>query len=112
MAELPQIVHQRLKAPPSPGIHPDADVLTAFGERSLPGAERAVVLDHLAQCGDCREVLALALPESEAADFATKVNVPRGWFGWPQVRWALVAAVRSEERRVGKECRSRWSPYH
>src|SRR5258707_15500811 len=26
---------------------------------------------------------------------------------------ALVALVtRSEERRVGKECRSRWSPYH
>ena len=24
----------------------------------------------------------------------------------------LVAASRSEERRVGKECRSRWSPYH
>ena len=23
-----------------------------------------------------------------------------------------VAEVRSEERRVGKECRSRWSPYH
>ena len=23
-----------------------------------------------------------------------------------------VAAARSEERRVGKECRSRWSPYH
>ena len=22
------------------------------------------------------------------------------------------ADVRSEERRVGKECRSRWSPYH
>ena len=22
------------------------------------------------------------------------------------------AAVRSEERRVGKECISRWSPYH
>ena len=21
-------------------------------------------------------------------------------------------ACRSEERRVGKECRSRWSPYH
>jgi len=25
---------------------------------------------------------------------------------------ALVKALRSEERRVGKECRSRWSPYH
>src|ERR1041384_6005282 len=22
------------------------------------------------------------------------------------------AGIRSEERRVGKECRSRWSPYH
>ena len=25
---------------------------------------------------------------------------------------ASVILVRSEERRVGKECRSRWSPYH
>ena len=23
-----------------------------------------------------------------------------------------ITAFRSEERRVGKECRSRWSPYH
>ena len=23
-----------------------------------------------------------------------------------------LVVVRSEERRVGKECRSRWSPYH
>src|SRR2546422_6846801 len=30
-----------------------------------------------------------------------------------QVRAARTsAAIRSEERRVGKECRSRWSPYH
>ena len=26
--------------------------------------------------------------------------------------FALLALHRSEERRVGKECRSRWSPYH
>ena len=25
---------------------------------------------------------------------------------------ALRDYIRSEERRVGKECRSRWSPYH
>ena len=25
---------------------------------------------------------------------------------------ALASSLRSEERRVGKECRSRWSPYH
>ena len=24
----------------------------------------------------------------------------------------IIDAERSEERRVGKECRSRWSPYH
>src|SRR3989441_11243976 len=24
----------------------------------------------------------------------------------------IIQAERSEERRVGKECRSRWSPYH
>ena len=26
--------------------------------------------------------------------------------------WVSTSAYRSEERRVGKECRSRWSPYH
>src|SRR5256885_5877076 len=24
----------------------------------------------------------------------------------------MISSARSEERRVGKECRSRWSPYH
>src|SRR5688572_32190981 len=27
-------------------------------------------------------------------------------------RISLLGGFRSEERRVGKECRSRWSPYH
>src|ERR1051326_3968419 len=30
----------------------------------------------------------------------------------PELMHALEAQMRSEERRVGKECRSRWSPYH
>jgi len=29
-----------------------------------------------------------------------------------ETRGDVQEAVRSEERRVGKECRSRWSPYH
>ena len=28
------------------------------------------------------------------------------------VQYSLQLQARSEERRVGKECRSRWSPYH
>ena len=29
-----------------------------------------------------------------------------------RVRHPIYKKYRSEERRVGKECRSRWSPYH
>src|SRR3989454_11733350 len=32
--------------------------------------------------------------------------------GRPAARDQLERVHRSEERRVGKECRSRWSPYH
>ena len=31
---------------------------------------------------------------------------------YPRRHTLLAQGVRSEERRVGKECRSRWSPYH
>ena len=30
----------------------------------------------------------------------------------PDLQVKLIPITRSEERRVGKECRSRWSPYH
>ena len=32
--------------------------------------------------------------------------------GYGTIGGCLVYVYRSEERRVGKECRSRWSPYH
>ena len=35
----------------------------------------------------------------------------RPTFGWAAAQ-QLAPRSRSEERRVGKECRSRWSPYH
>ena len=41
------------------------------------------------------------------------VNTINGLFAVQELKgkkFSLV--VRSEERRVGKECRSRWSPYH
>ena len=31
---------------------------------------------------------------------------------WKEKTGDDVEVIRSEERRVGKECRSRWSPYH
>src|SRR5260370_4981526 len=40
-------------------------------------------------------------------------GVHRGLYCCPCARHhRLDRAERSEERRVGKECRSRWSPYH
>ena len=34
------------------------------------------------------------------------------WAEGYEPRFGLIYVDRSEERRVGKECRSRWSPYH
>jgi len=36
----------------------------------------------------------------------------RLYWNWPQDPETYSFVHRSEERRVGKECRSRWSPYH
>ena len=68
MQNVPKIVRERLKAAAPAVNHPDADLLTAFAEDSLPGVERDGVLEHLARCGACRDIVALALPEAEAGD--------------------------------------------
>ena len=43
--------------------------------------------------------------------FSGKVG-PIVGFRWKSNYYIRARAARSEERRVGKECRSRWSPYH
>src|SRR5256884_7758008 len=45
------------------------------------------------------------------SDWTIKQKPPFGVAGWTKDD-AAVLLYRSEERRVGKECRSRWSPYH
>src|SRR3989449_11285184 len=37
---------------------------------------------------------------------------PAGYKASLQASLEVLKTARSEERRVGKECRSRWSPYH
>ena len=54
-------------------------------------------LDHSVMYDDAQ--LGAFLP-SQTFDPATGVTIKR------------LTGIRSEERRVGKECRSRWSPYH
>ena len=73
MADVPKIVRERLRvAKPVTAEHPDPDVLTAFAESSLLQRERADVLEHLSRCGECREILVLALPASEPVQVVTE----------------------------------------
>jgi photosynthesis system II assembly factor YCF48-like protein/putative zinc finger protein len=104
MPEVPKIVYSRLRAGNAGSEHPDANLLTAFAEQALSPAERETVSQHLAACGDCREVVALALPASESVAEATPassevklahvrpVRADWNWFGWLGLRGAAVVA--------------------
>lgn len=97
MQNVPKIVQARLQRA-ADEIHPDADLLTAFAEQSLGESERGQVMEHLARCGDCRDVVALALPAIDAEPASSSnSNVRSGslipaWLTWPALRWGVVTA--------------------
>jgi len=95
MEELPKIVVAQLakgaeNSPFAADSHPDADLLTAFVERSLPERERGDVMGHLAICAPCREIVALAQPELEEAASPVFIPKPSGSRG-RLLRWGLFA---------------------
>src|SRR3979411_777669 len=106
MTEVPKIVYDRLRAALPEQAHPDADLLTAFAEQALSATERDGVLQHLVLCGDCREVVALALPAVDVAptqvadEDGVRTTVSRTGapalhklsIAWPTLRWAALAA--------------------
>ena len=49
--------------------------------------------------------------DSGASDTEIKIGNTYAYSG-PASAYGVIGKTRSEERRVGKECRSRWSPYH
>src|SRR3712207_2972553 len=93
----------RVVLPPDPGVdgpRPHAGPSrrrTGFSAGSLSPRCRVIQVEHLSK---------------------TFLDYRRGWV--PAVEdvsfachpGAIFGLLRSEERRVGKECRSRWSPYH
>src|SRR2546425_13272241 len=64
--------------------------------------------------GDVSEVLALHFYESSRLIGSRTLTLEGSQFlvGTYDAPVVLADNARSEERRVGKECRSRWSPYH
>jgi hypothetical protein len=104
MQNVPKIVRARLQqpTPATAGAHPDADLLTAFAEHSLAARERDRVLEHLARCADCREVVVLALPATEAVALAGSGSSARiDWLSLPVLRWGVVAAAALAVTSVG-----------
>ena len=99
MSEIPKIVRQRLQAGSASPSHPDANLLTAFSERSLTGPERTAVVDHLSHCAECREVVALALPATESLQPALQFSARRN-LTWPILRWRLNLCRRPCSRPV------------
>src|SRR5256886_6282646 len=88
-----------------------ARVLQA-GERWREDIHRATGPLRLANSqGAVEQAFHVPQRPGEAVYFFTGTNVLRR--AGPDARWMeVLAGVKSEERRVGKECRSRWSPYH
>src|SRR3712207_7415251 len=61
-----------------------------------------------------RWAIAYKYPARQATTRVESIVVQVGRTGalTPVANLTPVQLARSEERRVGKECRSRWSPYH
>ena len=81
----------------------DAEEGAAFeltgGGPASPEAARKALVEH--------QMEAIEEPQAESAfDLAEEGAAA------PEAEAPGEGAERSEERRVGKECRSRWSPYH
>jgi len=94
MEQLPKIAAQRLQAVSRAETHPDANLLTGFAEKSLLPREQAQILEHLAACAECRDVVAHAQPEEvmQRAVAAPPLPVGRSWLSGATIRWAALAA--------------------
>ena len=100
------------------GMSIEYELVLAQSEDCLVVPAQAV---QYTEQGSCLFVKADRRPDN-AVDLGDGVEIPRGFYAVP-VETGLsnsaqveiksgVEEGRSEERRVGKECRSRWSPYH
>ena len=78
--------------------HPPA---TSIHSTALTGLRVLIVHDWLVAWAGSERCVEQMLEVFPGADLVVGVMTP-----------AMRDLNRSEERRVGKECRSRWSPYH
>jgi hypothetical protein len=80
------------------GFHPDAESLSAFSEQVLSERERDEVLAHLAVCGRCRQLVALARQAADAGEetvaaLPRKIVAPTAWWKQWRLVWVPTAVV-------------------
>src|SRR2546426_9828548 len=97
-----------IRRPPRSTLFP---YTTLFRSRPLPN-EKPLVRRRLMKTAVTLRALAIGLAGlalvSQPNAFADEAKVEE-LYG---TGFRVASVSRSEERRVGKECRSRWSPYH
>lgn len=77
MPELSTLLRQRLRATEDRTLqHPDPDTLNAYVEELLPSPERERTIQHLSRCSQCREVMAMIMPETAIAAESAQQEVP------------------------------------
>ena len=80
-------------------------------ERQALVAQRAELAEHHRLSQRIEAFAARALAGLDGLDFQGRQQLLRLVLEDVRVQGWQVELLRSEERRVGKECRSRWSPY-
>ena len=103
----------------------ESELFDFFNDK-LSVEEEKEILEWKEACDENRELFDVMRKENLILKEVVRVQLIKGDYSSIQGRiiprrhrafklkyWGVAAAiVRSEERRVGKECRSRWSPYH
>ena len=87
----------------------DDDVTPQLFKEELLGGSGDITVWINSPGGDC---VAAAQIYNMLMDYPHNVTVKIDGIAASAASVIAMAGTRSEERRVGKECRSRWSPYH
>src|SRR3712207_9383646 len=98
-----------IRRPPRSTLFPYTTLFRSRGQALARGQQRELALGGVAlEVVQALDALADRLEVRQQAAEPAVVDV--GHAG--ALGGVLDGVARSEERRVGKECRSRWSPYH